>query len=199
MTKSTIYYTTVAIYKYFEQTLLFFLAAQTGGDPQQSSRVAALSNEVDKISEDQDKSKGEVSSMKLSLIVMVVWVVIVTVALVVIGILSFRKWRRDYFMDAQSTTTGSESHSSAGDYSDMGSSLNVMMETASTTSGSQDPGGEFNSGFQPDRAPSPASVSVNLEDSNSLPNVDSNLSSSTTSLDVHVPHEPAAPTTSVRL
>lgn len=136
-----------------------------------------------------------VGSLKLSLIVMVAWVIVVTVALVVIGILSFRKWRRDYFMDTQSTTTGSESQSSAGDYSDIGSSLNVMMETASTASGpSADGGGEFNSAFEPDGANSQAPVPV----------MNSNLSNSTTSLDVQVPEssevEPAAsPPTSIRL
>ena len=158
-----------------------------------------MSKDIDGIKEDTEDASTGVASLKLSLIVMVVWVIVVTVALVVIGILSFRKWRRDYFMDTQSTTTGSESQSSAGDYSDMGSSLNVMMETASTTSGPPDTGGEFNSGFEPDRAASPASVSVSVEDSNSFPNVDSNLSCSTSSLDVHVPPEPAAPSTSVRL
>ena len=152
---------------------------------------------------DTGKEVGStVSSMKLSLIVMVVWVIVVTVALVVIGILSFRKWRRDYFMDTQSATTGSESHSSAGDYSDIGSSLNVMMETASTTSGPPpDSGGEFNSCFEPDGALSPASVPVSVDDSNSFPNISSNLSNSTKSLDVHVSTEPPAPnpTASIRL
>ena len=174
-----------------------YSAAQTGGNPQQ--RVDEMSKDIEGIKDDTKDANTGVASLKLSLIVMVVWVIVVTVALVVIGILSFRKWRRDYFMDAQSTTTGSESQSSAGDYSDMGSSLNVMMETASTTSGPPDTGGAFNSGFEPDRAASPASDSVSVEDSNSFPNVDSNLSSSTTSLDVHVPPEPATPTTSVRL
>ena len=178
-----------------------YSAAQTGSNAQQTAQVDEMSKKIDGIKEKTESATDGVGSLKLSLIVMVVWVIVVTVALVVIGILSFRKWRRDYFMDAQSTTTGSESQSSAGDYSDIGSSLNVMMETASTTSAPPDPdtGGEFNSGFEPDRAASSASVSVSVEDSNSFPNVDSNLSSSTTSLDVHMPPEPTAPTNSVRL
>lgn len=105
-----------------------------------------------------------VGGVKLSLIVMVVWVIVVTVALVVIGILSFRKWRRDYFLDARSSGTGSESQSSAGDYSDLGSSLNDMMETASTSGVPPDDVGEYNGGFVPDAALSPASVSLDIEE-----------------------------------
>ena len=183
-----------------------FTAAQTG-DPNAVPRIQGLQEDIDDLQSDTASATQSISSVKLSLIVMVVWVIVVTVALVVIGILSFRKWRRDYFMDTQSATTGSESQSSAGDHSDLGSSLNVMMETASTASDSPpDGGGEFNSCFEPDGAVSPASVPVSVEeDSISFPNVSSNLSNSTTSLDVHVPSssptEPAAspPTASIRL
>ena len=40
-----------------------------------------------------------VGTMQVSLIVMVVWVIIVTIALVAVGTVSFKKWRRDNFLE----------------------------------------------------------------------------------------------------
>ncbi len=95
------------------------------------------------------------NAVTASLYTLVGWVIIVTIALVVIGIISFRKWRRDYFLDTQSTTASSdrsESQSSAGDFSDLSSSLNVMMETGSLASVPplDDSGGEDNEGYEAD-------------------------------------------------
>ncbi len=159
-------------------------------------QIKDLKNQVDVLDKKSSSQASSVSGNTLALSIMVVWVIVVTVALVVIGIISFRKWRRDYFMDTRSTAgSGSESQSSNGDYSDiMGSSLNVMMEAGEPPDES---GGDyFNSGYEPDvpdypTATSPAaSVSVSGSDTHLNSH---HLSASITSLDVHIPIEPADP------
>ena len=96
---------------------------------------------------------GTVSNIKVSMIIMVAWVIIVTIALVIIGVLSFRRWRRDYFLDGQSTSDG-QSSSAADTDSELGSNLGTEMgmDSASST------GGLSNSGFEADDVPQGVSV-----------------------------------------
>lgn len=102
---------------------------------------------------------GSVANIKFSLIAMVLWVIIVTIALVVIGVLSFRRWRSHYFLDAQSHSDSSGS-SAADTDSELGSNLGTEMGMDSGLDGTSSRG-MSNSAFEGEDAPQPVGVHQN--------------------------------------
>ncbi len=106
---------------------------------------------------------ASITGIKTSLIVMVIWVIIVTVALVVVGVLSFRKWRRDYFAgDGGSITTGTHT-SASGDFNDLGSDLGTIVESRL---GNRNGGGLSNTGYETDE--DMPSIQVNMDQASTL-------------------------------
>ena len=97
-----------------------------------------------------------VTGQSTSMIAMVVWVVVVTLALAVIGVVSFRRWRRDIFRpgDGDSSTGDSlPSSQSSADLSDaFGSDIGNLMEAGFSPSSGASEGvaGLNNGGYQSD-------------------------------------------------
>ena len=157
-------------------------AAQTGEE------VASLNNEFDTLSETIGKTGSSVNTLQLTTMVISLWVVIVTVALVVIGVLSFRRWRRDYFMDGSLANVPSSAQSSSDLSDSLGSDIGNLMEA-----GLGGPEGASNSGFQSDDS---LSVSVDLGESAQSPSPHRTLAGVHQQQQHSPPFEDSAPDTS---
>jgi hypothetical protein len=116
---------------------------------------------------------GTMSSMKVSVYALVAWVIVVTIALVAIGVLAFRKWRKDFTVDFASTTSGDGSIN--GEDSELGSNLGSVLGV-NMEHNADSPTGENNQGFEDEDLDGPTEISVDYHE----PPTDSTLDESET-------------------
>jgi len=178
----------VNTYKSYECLTLSLEFGEAGAEVSlNSGRAAGLTDNSGNAASDNGEGKAKmsniggsigntISAMQTSLIVMVVWVIIVTVALVTIGVLSFRRWRQNYFFDNQSNSSSMASSTSGDSMSDL-ANLDPVAAPSSISSAER---GQANQGFDSDDDALSISVDMSLPETSSqyCPSV---VSSSTSS------------------